>query len=152
MVLGKGDLKVNRSVLIGIVIYYNQIAINLYKFKMWLSTGHHKIYNDPGNTKFEITKRWERKREISLMIYEWMNNGCRHNANLWIEYFVETYDHYVKSVLIWRVFLVRIFPHWEWKERDTPYFSVFSPNAGNTDQKNSEYGHFLRLRYDHISR
>ena len=62
------------------------------------------------------------------------------------------YDHYVKSVLIWRVFLVRIFPHWEWKERDTPYFSVFSPNAGNTDQKNSEYGHFLRLRYDHISR
>ena len=31
---------------------------------------------------------------------------------------------------------------------DTPYFSVFSPNAGkcgkNADQNNSEYGHFLR--------
>ena len=27
---------------------------------------------------------------------------------------------------------------------DADYLSVFSPYAGNTDQKNSEYGHFLR--------
>ena len=26
----------------------------------------------------------------------------------------------------------------------TPYLSVFSPNAENMDQKNSEYGHFSR--------
>ena len=30
-----------------------------------------------------------------------------------------------------------------WSYSD-PYFSVFSPNAENTDQNNSEYGHFLR--------
>ena len=27
-------------------------------------------------------------------------------------------------------FLVRIFQHWDWIRRDTPYLSVFSPNAG----------------------
>ena len=27
-------------------------------------------------------------------------------------------------------FLVRIFPHLDWIRRDTPYLSVFSPNAG----------------------
>ena len=40
----------------------------------------------------------------------------------------------IKSV---KVILVRIFP-----DSDTPYLSVFSPNVGNTDQNNSEYGHF----------
>ena len=29
-------------------------------------------------------------------------------------------------------------------ERYTEYLSAFSPNAGNTDQKDSEYGHFSR--------
>ena len=41
----------------------------------------------------------------------------------------------------------RIFPHSDWIRRDTPYLSVFSPNAGksgkNADQNNSEYGLFL---------
>ena len=27
-------------------------------------------------------------------------------------------------------FLVRIFPHSDWKRRDTKYLCVFSPNAG----------------------
>ena len=39
--------------------------------------------------------------------------------------------------------MVRIFPHLDQIRRDTPYLSVFSPNTGNMDQKNSEYGHFL---------
>ena len=34
----------------------------------------------------------------------------------------------MKSVRI-RSFPVPIFPHWGWIQRDTPYFSVFSPNA-----------------------
>ena len=29
-----------------------------------------------------------------------------------------------------KFFLIRIFPHSEWIRRDTPYLSVFSPNAG----------------------
>ena len=41
----------------------------------------------------------------------------------------------------------RIFLHSNWIRRDTPYLSVFSPNAGksrkNADQNNSEYGLFL---------
>ena len=45
----------------------------------------------------------------------------------------------------------RIFPHSDWIRRDTLYFSVFSANVGkcrkNTDQNNSEYGHFLRSVY-----
>ena len=44
---------------------------------------------------------------------------------------------YVKSIRIWSFSGSRIWT-------DTPYNSVFSPNAGNTDQKNSEYGHFSR--------
>ena len=48
-----------------------------------------------------------------------------------------------------RVFLVRIFPHSDWIRRDTSYLSVFSPNAGKYDQKNSEYGHFLRSVNEH---
>ena len=47
-------------------------------------------------------------------------------------------------MFIFGVFLVRIFPHSEWIPRDTEYLSVFSPNARNTDQKNSEYWHFSR--------
>ena len=42
----------------------------------------------------------------------------------------------------------RIFPHSDWIRRDTPYLSVFSLNVRkrekNTDQNNSEYGHFSR--------
>ena len=42
----------------------------------------------------------------------------------------------------------RIFPHSDWIQRDTPYPSVFSWNAGkcgeNAEQNNSEYGLFLR--------
>ena len=38
--------------------------------------------------------------------------------------------------------------HSDWIRRDTPYLSVFSPNAGksekNADQINSEYGLALR--------
>ena len=42
----------------------------------------------------------------------------------------------------------RISPHSNWIRRDTPYLSLFSPNAGkcekNLDQNNSKYEHFLR--------
>ena len=34
------------------------------------------------------------------------------------------------KVSVCRVFAVRIFPHSDWIRRDTPYLSVFSPNAG----------------------
>ena len=57
--------------------------------------------------------------------------------------------HCVKSVRI-RSYsgphFSRVFPHSDWIRRDNLYLSVFSPNAGNsgenTDQNNSEYGHF----------
>ena len=41
----------------------------------------------------------------------------------------------VWKVSIFRVFLVRIFPHSDWTRRDTEYLSVFSPNAGNYGPK-----------------
>ena len=48
---------------------------------------------------------------------------------------------------VFGVFLVRIFPHSDWIPRFTPKMFVFSANLGKygpADQKNSEYGRFLR--------
>ena len=36
-------------------------------------------------------------------------------------------------------FLVRIFPHSDWIRRDTPYLSVFSPNAGKYWSEKTPY-------------
>ena len=51
------------------------------------------------------------------------------------------------SELSWSTFFPH-FPAFGLNKKDTPYLSVFSPNAGkcgnNADQNNSEYGHFLR--------
>ena len=35
-----------------------------------------------------------------------------------------------RKVSKYGVFLVRIFPHSDWIQRETPYLSVFRPNAG----------------------
>ena len=43
---------------------------------------------------------------------------------------------YIRILNMAEFFLVRIFPHSGWIRRDSPYLSVFSPNAENTDQKN----------------
>ena len=51
----------------------------------------------------------------------------------------------LRKVSLFVVFLVCIFPYSDWILRDTSYLSVFSPNTENTEQKNSEYGHFLRI-------
>ena len=51
------------------------------------------------------------------------------------------------SELSWSTFFPH-FPAFGLNKKDTPYLSVFSPNAGkcgnNADQNNSEYRHFLR--------
>ena len=47
--------------------------------------------------------------------------------------------HCVKSVRIWNI----SGPYSDWIRRDASYLSVFSPNAGNAEQKNSEYGQKL---------
>ena len=45
------------------------------------------------------------------------------------------------KVSVFRVFLVRIFPHSDWIRRETEYSVQMREN---TNQKNSEYGHFSR--------
>ena len=53
------------------------------------------------------------------------------------------YTHHTAwKVSVFGVILVRIFPNSNWIRRDTEYLSVFNPNAANSDQNNSEYGHF----------
>ena len=37
------------------------------------------------------------------------------------------------------VFLVSIFPHLDWERRDTPFLSVFSPNAGKYEPEKTPY-------------
>ena len=61
---------------------------------------------------------------------------------LYICSYIDTciYLHCVKSVRI-RSYSGPYFPAFG---LNSPYLSGFSPNAGNTDQNNSEYGHFLR--------
>ena len=49
----------------------------------------------------------------------------------------------MKSVRI-RSFLVHIFPHPDWIRGDTSYSPYSVRMRENTDQKNSEYGHFSR--------
>ena len=65
---------------------------------------------------------------------------------LWLKFFLITQARVQNAVkhLWFGVFLVHIFPHLDWIRRNTSYLSVLNPNVGNTDQKNSEYGHFLR--------
>ena len=46
-----------------------------------------------------------------------------------------------QKVFLFKVFLVRIFPHSDWIRRDTPSPYSFRMQE-NTDQKKSEYGHF----------
>ena len=44
-----------------------------------------------------------------------------------------------ESCLNTKFFLVRIFPHLDWIRRDTPYLSVFSPNAGKYGPEKTLY-------------
>ena len=75
-------------------------------------------------TKIKMTMTKRNDKQISLH-YRLAQFGmpC-------IEY-LEMHDvHYVKSVRIWSV-LVHIFPHSDCIQRDTPYLSLFGPNAEN---------------------
>ena len=45
-------------------------------------------------------------------------------------------------------FLVRIFPHSDWIGRDTPYLSVFSPNAGKYGPEKTLYLETFRVVAD----
>ena len=60
------------------------------------------------------------------------------------------------KVSVFGVILVRIYPHLDWIPRDTPYLSVFSPNAGqirttitpNTDTFNTVKRNGLLQEFD----
>ena len=50
-------------------------------------------------------------------------------------------------------FLVHIFPHSDWIWRDTPYLSVFSPNAGKYGPVKNSYldsFHAVNVSTDHL--
>ena len=69
----------------------------------------------------ELVERAEQKyiRKIPLLIQAKLVL-CKHFEK----------EHTTWKVSLFRVILVRIFPHLNWIRRDTEYFSVFSPNAG----------------------
>ena len=55
-----------------------------------------------------------------------------HVQKLWLTLL---WEHLCTYYIAWKlvvfgVFLVRIFPHWDWIRRDNPFLPVFSPNAG----------------------
>ena len=51
------------------------------------------------------------------------------------------------NVSVFEVILVRIFPHSDWMQRDTPYLVRMLENS---DHNNSEYEHFLRSDYNQL--
>ena len=55
-----------------------------------------------------------------------------HVQKLWLTLL---WEHLCTYYIAWKlvvfgVFLVRIFPHWDWIRRDNPFLPAFSPNAG----------------------
>ena len=55
-----------------------------------------------------------------------------HVQKLWLTLL---WEHLCTYYIAWKlvvfgVFLIRIFPHWDWIRRDNPFLPVFSPNAG----------------------
>ena len=79
---------------------------------------------------------WYRRRYNYSLREKYTRRKCSKN---WI--ILEIYNTW--KVSVFGVFLVRIFPHSDWKRRDTP-----SPYLvqmwKNSDQKISKYGHFSR--------
>ena len=74
-----------------------------------------------------------------------LTSSGRHKAKVASNYQIHCLERRNVSGTAWKVsvlgvILVRIFPHSNWIR------TVFSPDAGNTEQNNSEYGHFLRRR------
>ena len=65
------------------------------------------------------------------------------------EYLIEDLHFFVQSntaliVSLFGIFLVRIFPHSEWIQRDTGYLSVFGPNAEKYGPKNRDTFHEVK--------
>ena len=111
-----------------------------------------------------MTKHWGMKRQICFTLksnrffvwFNWLNFSSTSDPSnigryigkqdvIWFQdsiYGVKKKIYTARKVSVFGAFLVRIFPHSDWIWRDTKYLSVFSPKAGNKDQKNSEYGYF----------
>ena len=78
----------------------------------------------------------KQEENVYIYIYIYIYIYYRNHMNI---FFIYTYTARKVSEVI----LVRIFPHLNRMWRDTPYLSVFSPNAGKSDQNNPKHGHFL---------
>ena len=71
---------------------------------------------NPGN---EIKRREDVYGDTGSLGWDF---ACRSRSTVW-------------KVSVFRVFLVRTFPHLDWIWRDTEYLSVFTPNAGKYGPK-----------------
>ena len=93
------------------------------------------------------------KKCISLIFFLTNKDGTKNLTKIKMEIFsmkcffldicVGPWCHCMKNVRIWS-FSGTFFPGFELNTRFTLRISVFSPNTGKTDQKNSKYEPFLR--------
>ena len=72
--------------------------------------------------------------ETSQLICSWMPSVISNDFEMWsstVTQYFERFEmaHTVWKVFVFGVFLVCIFPHSDWIQRNTEYRSVFSPNA-----------------------
>ena len=92
---------------------------------------------------------------ITILIDIFSNYRAKIKYTLLIKELLLSMNHFLKIVYLtllekcrYSEFLWSVFSHirTEYGEilRNTEYLSVFSPNAENTEQKNSEYRHFSR--------
>ena len=84
----------------------------------------------------------------SILIREWMSQRkpvfwhILRNVSIHFNVSIQKYKNY--PITAWKVsvvgvILVCIFPHSDWIRRDTPYLSVFSPNAGKYGPEKTPY-------------
>ena len=116
-----------------------------------------------------ISKQTQKLKDTTYTLHK---NACTNGLyevlpSFFVNFF-ELFHDTAWKVSVFGIFLVRIFPHldWIWRDtlypvfiwteygeilcirysdwirRDSPYLSVFSPNAGKYGPENSEYGHF----------
>ena len=76
--------------------------------------------------------------------YFWFKNKFSNDIIL-SKYSVSIKSYFLEYHIVWKVslfgvFLAHIFPHLDWIRRDTPYLSIFSPNARKHGPEN------LRIR------
>ena len=127
--LSEANVKTNRMGSRKWNITKNRVVLPVIFFSEDFSTS---FFFSTSNFFLKILFKFRTLYKKLFLVYQLPKCSC--------SYFSKTFGFYLrvlfpceslrKKVFVFGVILVRIFPHSDWKRRDTVYLSVFSPNAG----------------------